>query len=182
MPKLDNQTVLLAVVAVTALAMLLQTLFLLAIFLTVRKASISIRSEIEKLRSALMPVIFDTRDILSSTRETQASMQEFLTATQGFFVRVMPKIESAAGELAEIAHGLRVQGAQLQASAQELAEKVRKQGDRLDGMVTNVLDSVDRAGGFVADAVGKPVRQVSGILRSAKAIIESLRGHRAAQP
>lgn len=176
MPKLDNQTVLLAVVAVTALAMLLQTIFLLAILVSVRKTAKALRQETEKLRSALMPVIYDTRDILASTRDTLTNTQEFLASAQGFVVRMMPKIESTVGELAEVTHGLHEQSVKLQASAQEIADRVQKQSVRVDGMVTEVLDSVDRAGAFVADAVTKPVRQASSILRSAKAIIETLRG------
>jgi len=43
------------------------------------------------------------------------------------------------------------------------------------------LDTVDRAGGFVNNVVSTPVRQISGVLRSAKAIVESLRGSRAAR-
>jgi hypothetical protein len=42
-------------------------------------------------------------------------------------------------------------------------------------MFTHLLDTLDYAGGFVAMVVSKPVRQASGILRSAKAIIETLR-------
>jgi hypothetical protein len=42
-------------------------------------------------------------------------------------------------------------------------------------MFTSVLDAVDRAGGFVAETVSRPVRQVSGLLSSIRAIIESLR-------
>jgi hypothetical protein len=42
-------------------------------------------------------------------------------------------------------------------------------------MFTTVLDAVDRAGGFVAETVSRPIRQVSGMLSSIKAIIESLR-------
>ena len=57
MPKLDNETILLAFVAVTGLAVLLQALILLAILVSVRKAARSIKEELEDLRSAAMPVI-----------------------------------------------------------------------------------------------------------------------------
>jgi hypothetical protein len=42
-------------------------------------------------------------------------------------------------------------------------------------MTSRALDTVDYAGGFVVEAVGRPVRQVSGILRAVKAIVGSLR-------
>jgi methyl-accepting chemotaxis protein len=102
--------------------------------------------------------------------------QEFVANAQGFLTRVSPKVEEAAGDVAEIARGLRVQTAQMQSSVTEILEKVRKQSNRVDNMVTGVLDTADRAGGFVTDVVTKPVRQISSILAAAKAIIESLRG------
>lgn len=188
MPKLDNQTILLAFAAVIALAVLLQTIFLLAIVFAMRKVAGSIREESENLRSAIMPIIFDTRDVLASTRDTLASTQVTLTNAQGFLVnaqgfltRVSPKIEATAGDVAEFTRTLRTQASEMQASTQEIMERVRKQSDRVDGMISNFLDTVDYAGGFVVNVVSKPVRQISGVLRSAKAIVESLRGTRAAR-
>jgi methyl-accepting chemotaxis protein len=176
MLKLDNQTILLAFAIVTGLAVLLQAMILLAIFVTMRKASGSIREEAANLRSSLMPVLLDTQDVIASSRDTLAKAQEFLVSAQGVLNRVSPKIEAAAGDLEEIAHGLRAQTAQVQSSAMEILEQVRKQSNRLDHMITSLLDTVDRAGGFVTDLVSRPVRQISGILAMVKAVVESLRG------
>jgi hypothetical protein len=57
----------------------------------------------------------------------------------------------------------------------EILDRVRRQGNRLDLMCTDLLDTMDRAGGFVANAVSAPVRQVSRMLGTVKAIVESLR-------
>lgn len=154
MPKLDNETILLAFVAVTGLAVLLQAFILLAILVSVRKATRSIKEELEDLRSAAMPVIYNTRDL---------------------FARLAPVVEDTVGDLSQIAHGLRVQTEEMQSSASEIIEKVRVQATRLDAMFTGVLDAIDRAGGFVAEAVSKPVRQLSALAASIKAIVESLR-------
>lgn len=176
MPKLDNQTVLIALIAVTGLAALLQTFILLAIFFALRKAARTFREEREKLNTTLMPVLYEARDTIASTRDILTSAQAFLAGAQGFVSRMTPKIEAAASDLEEMTHSLLVQTGQLQSSAEEVLERVRKQGDRLDAMFSNLLDTVDRAGSFVTDVVSKPVRQVSGVLRAAKAVVESLRG------
>ena len=60
--------------------------------------------------------------------------------------------------------------------------RVRRQASRLDTLMTNVLDTVDRASNFMADAVAKPMRQFSAILASVKAAIESLRTYGACAP
>ncbi len=175
MQKLDYQTILLAFAVVTGLAVLLQTIILLAIFLAVRKAAGSIRDEVGKLCATLMPILYDTRDMLAGTRDILANTQEFLVDAQGFLARVTPKIESAAGDLAEITRGLRAQTAVLESSVMEIVEQVRRQSSRLDGMISSLLDSVDRAGGVVTNLVSKPARQISTILGVVKAVVESLR-------
>jgi uncharacterized protein YoxC len=161
MPKLDNQAILLAFVAVTGLAILLQAIILLAILITLRKVARSAREESEKLRSAIMPIFYETRDILAGT--------------QGFLSRVTPQIESAAANLAEIMHGVRAQSEELQSSSQELLGRVRAQSERLDQMFSGLLDTVDSAGEFVVETVRGPARQISRVLKAAKAIVESLR-------
>lgn len=154
MPTFDPQTVQLIIVVAVALALLLQTIFLLAILIVVRKQARSIREDVEDLRTELMPLIHNIREL---------------------FVHVAPKIEETAGELSTLAHGLRTQAADVQASATEIVDRLRHQGNRLDAMMSTVLDSIDHAGAFMTDAVAKPMRQLSALLASVRAAVESLR-------
>jgi len=188
MPKLDNQTILLALAIAIGLAVLLQTIILLAMFVTMRKVIKAVRDEAEELRSAVMPVIFDSREVLASSREALvksvaffADAQKLLADVQGLLARVSPKIEATAGDVAGITRVLQTQAAEMQFTTAGVMERVRTQTDRVDGMVTNVLNTVDWAGGFLTQVITRPVRQISGLLRSGKAIIESLRGTRAAR-
>jgi uncharacterized protein YoxC len=159
MPNIDNQTVMLVIAAVTALAVLFQAIALLAIFLSVRKAASSVKEEVDDIRSSLMPVLIRTSEFLE---------------------RVAPNVETTMVDVAAVARGLRTQTVHLEVTADEVLERVRKQGARVDAMFSTVLDGVDRASGFLADAISKPARQIAGLLASAKAIIESLRASEAA--
>ena len=154
MPKLDNQTIQLALVAAVALAMLIQAIVLFAALVALRKLAKSIRQEIEELRASVMPVIENTRSLLA---------------------RVTPKIEQTASDLAVLTRALRDQTADVQAAADEIIGRAQRQARRVDTMLSNVLDAVDRAGTFMANTVTKPMRQLSALLASAKAVIESLR-------
>ncbi len=154
MPNLDNQTIMLAIVAVTALAVLLQAFILLAIFLSVRKAARSLKEQVEEIRSAAMPIIYNTRELMT---------------------RVTPYVESTVFDVATMAHGLREQTVQVETTAKDMLERLRKQSSRVDAMLSSVLDGVDRAANFLTDAVGKPARQLKGVLASVKAVVESLR-------
>ena len=154
MPNLDHETIELIFIGVTALAVLVQTIILLAIFLAVRKGIGSLKEEVEEIRSSVMPVIDTTRDLLK---------------------RLTPKLEQTVSDLSGMAKGLREQSADVEACAKEIVVRVRQQTARMDGMVSSALNAVDQASGFVAEAVNKPLRQLSGLLASVKAIIESLR-------
>lgn len=154
MAKLDSQTVQLIIVAAVAATMLLQAIVLLAIFVVLRKAVQSMRQDVEDLRNSVVPVIENTRELL---------------------VHAAPKIEAAAVDLAAVASNLRRQTSDVQVAAAGVIERIQHQSIRVDTMLTRVLDAVDRATGFMTDTVTKPMRQLAGLLASAKAVVETLR-------
>jgi len=154
MPNLDNQTLLLAAVIVIGAAVVLQTLILLGMFLAVRKALRQVNEQVEDVRSAIMPIVYNTREL---------------------FLRLAPKVEGAVDNLSEIAEGLKHQAAEAQLSLNEILVRVDQQSRRVDSMITGALNGVDRAGHFVGHVVSGPVRQISAILASARAVIDTLR-------
>jgi uncharacterized protein YoxC len=161
MQNLGNENFLLAFVALTGVAVLLQAIVLLAIFVTLRKTARSIQEQVQDIRTSVLPVLDNTQALLADTR--------------ALLGRVGPRIESATTDLAEITRGLRVQTVEVQVTAQDIMQRVRKQSGRIDGMVSTVLDGVDKAAEFVAGAVSRPMRQASAVLASLKAAMESLR-------
>jgi SMC interacting uncharacterized protein involved in chromosome segregation len=154
MSNIDHETIELVLIAVTAAAVLLQAFVLLGMYLALRKSSRSIIEQIEDLKSSITPFVENARGLLE---------------------RVGPKLEGTTTDVAEIVRGLKQQAAEAEASVSEVLELVRKQTSRIDEMVTGLLNAVDRAGDCVSDVVNRPVRQISGVLASVKAIIESLR-------
>lgn len=154
MPKIDNQTVQLVLVTLVAFAMLVQAFVLLAAFIAMRKAARAMDEKFEAFRSSVTPLIDNTRSLVT---------------------RLTPKIEETADDLAAITHSLRVQVADVQSAAEEIIARARVQSNRLDSMFSHVLDTLERTGSFMSDAVHKPMRQFSAILASVKAVVESLR-------
>ena len=159
--QLDNQTILLAFVAVTGLAVLLQAFVLLGILVSVRKSARALLKEAESMRASIMPVLSTALPILQETQE--------------ILIRIAPKVELVAADVSDLTYRLRIQAAEIQDSAAEIVERVRIQAARMDAMCTDGLDAVDRAGSYVAGAVLKPMRQVSGVLASVRAVVGSLR-------
>jgi phage-related protein len=154
MPTLDSQTIELAFIAVAALALILQTIFLIVLATTISKSARSALDEIENMRSAVMPVIYNAREMIT---------------------RVSPKIEEAADEITELTHSLRAQTADVQAAASEVISRVHRITARLDGMASTVLDNVERAAEFMSETVARPMRQITGVVASVRAIVDAMR-------
>jgi hypothetical protein len=154
MPKTDGQTVELALFALIALAMLAQATVLLATFIAMRKAVLSMGDKLEEMRAAALPLIQSSSDLVA---------------------KLAPRIDSASEDLAVLTHALRVQSVELESATTEFVARARTQAVRVDSMLSEFLDAVDRAGGFVAECINKPMRQLSAVLASVKAAIESLR-------
>lgn len=152
--NLDNQTIELALIALVALAMLIQAIVLLAAFVALRKAARAIDEKIEDITSSVMPLVDKTRELLTT---------------------LTPKLQQTTEDVSALAHSLRVQTGDVRFAANEVIARVRAQTTRIDALLTSVLDAVDRAGGFMTDTIAKPMRQLSAILASVKATVESLR-------
>jgi uncharacterized protein YoxC len=165
---MNNETILIAFVALTAVALLVQAIVLVAIFLAGKKAVEKLRQDFDELRVSAVPLFTSTREILT---------------------RIGPKIEPAAADVvvaaanlrtissdvADITTKVRGQVDGIQASTTEVVDRFRHQAARVDSMVTGALDVADRLGGVLETAVGTPTRQLAGILAAVKAIVGSLR-------
>ena len=150
----DTQTLELILTFLVALAVVIQAIALIIILVMVRKSLRNALEQFEELRSAVMPIISTAQDLVQ---------------------RISPKIAAVTDDLTEVVHKVRVQANEVQTTAAELVGRLRHQAARLDSMTSSVLDAVDRVGSFLNDAVSKPLRQLNGMLASARAVVDSLR-------
>ena len=153
MANMNHDTLMVIFVALTGFALLAQAIILFAFFLTIRKSAKTMQASIDDLKSTAMPILEISRTVID---------------------HVAPKIESIAADLAELVKGLREQGVEIQASTNEILERVQRQTSRLDEMFTTVVDGVERAGTAVTETVSRPMRQLSAYAASAKAFLTVL--------
>jgi ABC-type transporter Mla subunit MlaD len=154
---MNHEMIELACIGVGALALLMQAVILLAIYIGISKVTKSLKNDVDDLRSSVMPIV-------DQTRETLARLSA-----------LTPKIESTVSDAADLTRKMRVQAVEVEATVEDILERVRTQTSRVDGMFTGTLDAVEKASVFVTETVAKPVRQLTGLLAGLKAIIESLR-------
>lgn len=157
----DTQTIQLALTAVTAFALLIQTIFLIVITVIALKAANKAKAEMNEYRAAVMPVLEKVKPIVDKVHKIVDDLA--------------PKVDTISTQVTAISKSLREQTAEIQLATHEIVERTRKQAGRVDGLTNSVLSRVERAGEVMADAVAKPMRQVSGIVASVKAAVEALR-------
>jgi methyl-accepting chemotaxis protein len=148
----NTQNLLLAIAAVGALALLLQTLFVIALLVLARKAVKHVEEEMRHYHSIVTPLILKTRDLVEN---------------------IAPQLKDTANDLTVITRRLREQTAEIQTAANDIIDRTRYQANRVDNMITSVFDRVERASVFVSDTVSKPVRQLTGIIASVRAAVET---------
>lgn len=154
-------TILIALVVVIGVLVLVQVVVLFAMYQVMRKGMQAASAHADEMMGKVSPVLDQSREVLETTRHLIARME--------------PKLEAAATDLAEMTRAANDETKKMQVTAAELTERIRRQAERVDGMTTLALDNVDRAGRLLTSAIAGPVRQVSGVMAAAKAIMEALR-------
>jgi uncharacterized protein YoxC len=147
---MNHDTLLLIFVGLTALALVVEAIVIMAAFLFVRKTVTKLQVDVEELRSKATPILTKSREIME---------------------RVSPRIDSISSNLADLSRRVRDQGEEFQAASNEILGRVNRQTDRVDSMFTSVFDLMEHAGGVVADSVSRPVRHVNGIFAAVRAFL-----------
>jgi methyl-accepting chemotaxis protein len=159
---MNNETLLVAFVGLTGFAMLVQAIVMLVAFMTMRKTIVSLQSDVQEMRTSVMPILTRSKETID---------------------KIAPKIESIASDMADLAQRAREQGIEVQATATDIMDRIQRQTSRVDTMFTGLIDSVEYASNVVADSVTRPMRQISALLASAKAFLSVLAtGRRPGQP
>lgn len=130
-------------IAVTAFAVLLQAVLLLAMFLTLRKTSARLESLASQVQTNVMPVVRETSALLSGSRE---------------------KIEGVVADISATTTMVRGQVQRMDATLTDFVDRARLQVIRADEVVGRTLDRVDEVSEAVHHKVISPVRQLSGIV------------------
>ncbi len=139
-------------IALTAAAVVLQMLILLAMYLSVRKLNARLESVVDETRYRVFPLLEDGKAI-------QQDIKTFLETSR-------PKIDLIVDNVAQATTTTRAEIERLQATLNDATDRFRLQVIRVDEMVTHTLDRVEETSEKVQQSVKAPVRQVSGIAQA----------------
>jgi methyl-accepting chemotaxis protein len=154
-------TILIVMVAIYGLSVLLNVCVLLGLWIGANKAAKAAKVYAEELHAKLDPVLHSTHELVGITKDLINKLE--------------PKLEAAAGDLADITRAAREETARIKESTSEITDRIRRQAERVESMANDALNSVDRVGHFINNTVSAPVKQVTGVVAAARAILETLR-------
>lgn len=149
-----NSNLLIFFIAVTSVAVVLQMLILLGIYLQTKRVTDQAENIALDLHRRTIPLLENARDILADST---------------------PKIKVATANLAEASATLKSQAETLGNTAVEIAVRARNKIAQADDMVTRTLERVERTTGAVQNSVLSPVRRVNGILQGISVAIGAFR-------
>jgi len=141
-------------VAVTALAVVLQTAILVGMYLQVRQLS-------ERL----------TR----MATDLEARAHPILSRLQVLLEDIQPRISSLVADTTEIVHLARGQAQKVDRVFSEAADRLRLQVIRVDQILTGALEAIEQAGAQIRRTIWSPLNQASAFIKGVKTGLYVLR-------
>jgi hypothetical protein len=138
-------TSLIVFVAITSVAVVLQMAILLALYLSVKRATSQVEGIALDLQRRTTPIIENARDIIADAT---------------------PKLKEITTNLTQASATLKVQAETLGNAAVEVVVRARNQVVHADNIVSRALDRVEKTSESVQNSVLTPVRRVQGIMQA----------------
>ncbi|MGA2645528.1 MAG: hypothetical protein ABSF15_12500 [Candidatus Sulfotelmatobacter sp.] len=158
-------------IAVTAAAVVLQALILVALYLAVRKTTAKLETVVEEVKSKALPTIDSANSMLTELRPKVVQVVDTV-------VELRPKVQIVVDNLVETTSSVRSEVQRVDATVNDVMDRARLQVIRADEMLSRTFDRVEHTSELVTKTVVSPVRQMSGIFRGVTAGVEFLLGNR----
>jgi len=156
-----NDNLLIGFIAVTAFAVLLQALIMVALYLAVRKSTAKMEALATEVRSKVLP-----------TMET----------VQNILVELRPKIDIMSTNLSESSTLVRNQLGRIDATLTDALDRTRLQVIRADELLNRTMDKVEDTSAIVHKTVISPLRQVNGLMTAISTGIDVFLGQKRRHP
>jgi hypothetical protein len=147
-------------IVVTAIAVVIQALILVLLFISVRKTSKRVESLATDVQTKALPTI-----------ET----------AQAMLVELRPRVTDIVANVEESARMARAQMERLDVTISDIVDRTRLQVIRADELVNRTMDRVEETSELVHRTVVSPIRQLSGLMTGLSAGLEYFLGRRRRQ-
>ena len=141
-------------VVVTALAIVVQAVILIALFIQLRRTAARIEQTVADLNTKMGPI---------------------LVQVQALVENVTPRIDSMVADASELTRLARSQAQKLDRVVSEALERVRMQLIHVDQILTGAMEAVEEAGSHLRQSVWAPVAKATALVRGVQAGIDFFR-------
>lgn len=138
-----NESTLIAFVAVTSAAVVLQTLILAGMYFSTRKMSKRMEALATRVEEQALPLVEKVRALVDENAPMIRTVVTNVTETSGL-------VRAQAGRIDEV--------------ITEIVDKTQVQVNRADELATRTMQRVDIAAGALQSSVAKPVRHFSALM------------------
>lgn len=145
---MNETTVLIAFVAVTSVAVVLQTLILAGMYFSTRKMGKRMEALSAKVEDDVLPLVAKVRSIVDESA---------------------PKIQTVITNLEETSNLVRAQAGQIDEAVTEIVDIARTQAGNAGALAERTMDRVDHAAETLQHAVTSPMRKVSAVVEGVMA-------------
>jgi methyl-accepting chemotaxis protein len=150
-----NSRLLMFFVGMVAIAMVVQAFVVVFAAIGAAKARKRLMTIVEEVREKALPVISSTQSVLHELH---------------------PKVRTIADNFVETSHVVRSKAQEFDATISDVNQRARAQTERVDDMVSSVLDTTSGIASTIQKGVQVPVREFHGIMSGLKAGLDVLVG------
>jgi archaellum component FlaC len=154
---MNETTLLIAFIAVTAVAVVLQTLILAGMSIAVLQMGKRMQAMQSRVNDQVLPMVEKVHMLVDQS---------------------IPKIQTVVTNLTESSGVIRSQADKIDGAVTQIVETIRTQANRIDVLATRTLERVDITAATVQNTVTKPIRRISAVLEGVVAGVGSLAGKR----
>ena len=148
-------------IAVTAFAVALQALVLVALYLAVRKSTAKMEAIATEVPGKALPTIETVQNLL---------------------IELRPKLEVLTTNVSESSTMVRNQLARIDATLTDAIDRTRLQVIRADELLNRTMDKVEDTTEFVHKTVVSPLRHVNGLMAAISTGVEVFMGQKKRHP
>jgi len=148
-------------VAVTAGAVVLQAMIMVALYLAIRKSTAKVEAIAEEVKNKALP--------------TMENVQSFLFEAR-------PKIDTITTNVSESTTLVRNQLGRIDATLTDALDRTRLQVIRADELLSRTMDRVEETSDVVHKTVMSPLRQVNGLMAAISTGVEVFLGTKRRHP
>jgi archaellum component FlaC len=150
-------TLLIVFIAVTAVAVVLQTLILAAVSIAVMRMGKRMQAMQSRVNDKLLPMMEKVQTLVDES---------------------VPKLQTVVTNLTESSGVIRSQADKIDGAVTQVVETVRNQATRFDTLSARTLERVDITAATVQNTVTAPIRRLSALLEGVMVGVGSFAGKR----